>query len=126
MVNLPKIMTTITFDNGAVLQGISLHIIQHGLSIDPVNDKPDLYELFGIKSIMPDTSIPYKDRPKAPSDIQTQFMNYLQNGEYVWDKPHSVSAAGVILKRKSDGDFWFFGLGGEIMHNPEALISIKL
>lgn len=110
-------MNTITFSHGVIMRGSNLHIIKDGLSIDPIDDKPELYELYGIKSIIPD------QKQKAPTDIQVQFTKYLQiNGEYVWDKKHSAASAGVVLRRKFDGDFWFFGLEGEIMHNPEGLL----
>lgn len=119
MVNYPITMT-ITFNDGATLHGRFAHIIKGGLAVEPTDDKPHIYPLSGIKTIIPD------QKTKAPSHLQTQFTQRLQNDGYVWDKKHSTAAAGVILKRDSDGDFWFFGLEGEIMHNPEPLLSIKL
>jgi hypothetical protein len=116
----------ITFNNGQVIRALSACIDQNSLCILQ-NSVPTvgLYELTNIKSIMPDMSIPYKDRPKAPTTLQTDFTNYMQNQGYVWDKKHSTAAACVILKR-ADGDFWLFGLEGEIMHNPEALLTVQL
>jgi hypothetical protein len=114
---------TITFTHGAVLVAKSAHILTtpiDGLAVDPIDDKPDLYYLIDIKSILPTT------KQKAPTDLQTQFTRHLQDRDYVWDKKHSTAAAGVILKRQSDGDFWLFGLDGEIMHNPEALLTVQL
>ena len=43
---------------------------------------------------------------------------------YTWDKAHSVSAAGVVMRRLTD--FYFFGLDGSITHNPDALLHIKI
>jgi len=41
---------------------------------------------------------------------------------YVWHKEDSAAAAGVVLKKGED--VWFFGLGGEIMHNPDVAQEI--
>lgn len=114
---------TITFNNGATIEALSATIDQNSLCILPKEGNPGLYELFNVRSIIPDMSIPYKDRPKSPTALQTDFTNYLQNQGYVWDRKHSTAAAGIVIKR-ADGDFWFFGLDGEIMHHPEALLSI--
>lgn len=76
------------------------------------------YSLSEIKSIIPPKQGPH-------TKLQRQFMNLLMGiHEYKWDKQHSAAAAGVVLKR-ADGDFWFFGMEGEIMHNPDG-ITIKL
>lgn len=120
-------MTTITFKNGGTIQAQEVvPTNQEGMiSIGSGHDW-DIYDISDIKSIMPDMSIPYKDRPKAPTKLQEELIKYLQAAYmYKWDKKHSTAAAAVILKR-ADGDFWLFGLEGEIMHNPEALVSIKL
>lgn len=43
---------------------------------------------------------------------------------YKWNKAKSLSAVGVIFEKEDD--LWFFGLNGEIMHNPDSLtISVK-
>lgn len=61
----------------------------------------------------------------GPTAEQEQKISELQDQGYVFDEHHSVAAAGVVLKQ-ADGDFWFFGLDGEIMHNPEGLtIALK-
>jgi hypothetical protein len=116
-------MTTITFTDGSIKK-LSSSVYLNDIS-DTIFTPDDLWRLSTIKSIMPDMSIPYKDRPKAPIPVQTQLMKSLQTKGYVWDKKHSTSAACVILKR-ADGDFWLFGMEGEIMHNPEALLTIQL
>jgi hypothetical protein len=111
-------MTTITFDsNNATIEVESAHLNDEG---DTILTEKDAYDLFSIKSIIP-------PKEGAPTKLQNQFIKVLQSIGYKWDKPHS---AGVVLRR-ADGeflfrDFWFFGLEGEIMHNPEALLSIKL
>lgn len=38
---------------------------------------------------------------------------------YLWNRIRSACAAGVILEDPQSNDFWFFGMDGEIMHNPE-------
>jgi len=55
---------------------------------------------------------------------QHKKMNELINEGYQWNQQKSISAAGVILDKGED--FWFFGLSGEIEHNPQALLTIKL
>lgn len=111
-------MTTITLMNGTTIQVEAAHLNRLVGSIFAGNSqKYDAYKLSDIKSIIP---------PKmgAPTYQQTQFTHYLQTIGYDWDKQHSAAAPGVILKR-ADGDFWFFGMQGEIMHNPDG-ITIKL
>lgn len=114
-------MTTITFSaNNATIQVAEAHIDDTGDTLF-AGTAPDFdaYELFGVKSIIP-------PKQKAPTPLQNYLMTVLQNmHRYVWDKGRSVAAAGVVLKRDSDGDFWFFGMEGEIMHNPDG-ITIKL
>lgn len=113
---------TITFNNGQVIQALSACIKEDSLLISCEEADPGLYEIFNVKSIMPDRSIPYKDRPKAPTPLQSQLIEYLQSRySYEWNKQKSVSAAGGVLERKSDGDFWFFGFDGELMHNPNGI-----
>jgi hypothetical protein len=50
---------------------------------------------------------------------QRKRIDELTAQGYVWDKEDSAAAAGVVLKKGEDT--WFFGLGGEIMHNPQGL-----
>lgn len=49
---------------------------------------------------------------------QHDKMHDLLCSGYTWNRIRSLCAAGVILEKGSD--FWFFGLDGEIMHNPEG------
>ena len=53
---------------------------------------------------------------------QRKKIEELMAQGYVWDKEDSVAAAGVVLKKGKDT--WFFGLGGEIMHNPDVAQEI--
>lgn len=114
-------ITTIQFTVGGTIDVASVNLNDHGDTVFAGGGHSyDAYELYGIKSI-----IPPKDK-KVPTLLQDAIIRHLQsNDNYVWDKQHSVAAAGVVLKRQSDGDFWFFGMEGEIMHNPEG-ITIKL
>ena len=50
---------------------------------------------------------------------QSEKIDELIASGYSWDKEWSISAAGVVLKKSKD-DFWFFGMHGEIMHNPNG------
>jgi hypothetical protein len=122
VVKLPKTMTTITFTDGATKEVVSVHLNEAGntLFADGGSNRAayDTYDLFGVKSIIP-------PKEGAPTKLQTDLTNALRRSEYFWDKKHSTSAACVILKR-ADGDFWLFGMEGEIMHNPEALLTVKL
>lgn len=112
-------MTTITFTHGATLQVRDVQLNGIGDTIFAGGGHSyDAYELFSIKSIIP-------PKQGAPTKLQNQFVKQLQHEGYKWDKKHSTSAACVILKRV-DGDFWLFGMEGEIMHNPEVLLSIQL
>lgn len=113
-------MTTITFTHGATINVESVYLNTQGDTIFAGNGTAsyDAYELFGIKSIIP-------PKQETPTALQSKVMEQLRLDGYRWDKQHSTAAACVILKR-ADGDFWLFGLEGEIMHNPEALLSIKL
>lgn len=58
-----------------------------------------------------------------PTQEQLTKINQLRSEGYIWNKQKSISAAGVILEKGED--FWFFGLSGEILHNPEGW-SIKI
>ena len=60
----------------------------------------------------------------GPTKEQDEKMQSLQRQGYKWNQQKSISAAGVILEKGED--FWFFGLSGEILHNPEALLTVKL
>jgi hypothetical protein len=60
-----------------------------------------------------------------PMQAQLDKIDELKKKGYYWDKEHSIAAAGVIMKHRN-GDFWLFGLNGEIMHNPKAFISVKI
>lgn len=55
---------------------------------------------------------------------QSKKIEELQSQGYVWNKQKSISAAGVILEKGED--FWFFGLSGEMEHNPTPLLSITI
>lgn len=50
---------------------------------------------------------------------EEQIEKLLKLG-YIWDKEWSILASGVILK-KSSAEFWFFGLQGEMIHNPKGI-----
>jgi hypothetical protein len=118
---------TVTFTNGDKLEIQAATVKDDSLAVIPKIGSPEVFALTGIKSIMPDTSIAYKDRPESPTRLQTELMDYLlKRDNYQWDRQKSLAAAGALLKRVSDGDFWLFGMTGEIMHNPEALLTIKL
>lgn len=115
-------MTRITFLHQATVEAVSAHLNDKGdiLLVDMGANRAsyDPYRLPEIKSITP-------PKEGAPTKLQNQFIRVLQTIGYQRDKQHSAAAAGVVLK-KADGDFWFFGMEGEIMHNPEPLLSIKL
>lgn len=57
-----------------------------------------------------------KNNKQIPTEEQTAKINKLQQDGYKWDKQMSISAAGVILRKGED--IYFFGLDGEILHNP--------
>lgn len=63
------------------------------------------------------------NRLAMPTQEQINKIEELQQQGYKWDKQKSISAAGVVLTKGSD--LYFFGLQGEIMHNPTGY-SIKL
>jgi hypothetical protein len=110
----------IKFTHGQVIHVTSAQFKEEHLQILTGH----VYNMSTVKSITYE-DVPYKDRPRAPTPLQTQLTEYVQRNGYVWDKRHSTAAAAVILKR-ADGDFWLLGLDGEIMHNPEALLTIQL
>lgn len=120
MFKLPKTMTKITFTHGVTIEAQSVHV---NTEVDTVfaggGHSYDAYALYDIKEIIP-------PKQKAPTKFQLSLTNALLNQDYKWEKGQSLAAAGVVVKRESDGDFWFFGMEGEIMHNPETLLSIKL
>src|SRR5687768_8764010 len=58
-----------------------------------------------------------KAGPVGGTPEQGKKIEELQNQGYKWNKEKSAAAAGVILEKRED--IWFFGLGGEIMHNPD-------
>ena len=105
-------MTTIIFTaNNATIEVESAHLNDDG---DTILTEKDTYDLFSIKSIIP-------PKQKAPTPLQEVLTAWLQTMyRYVWDKQHSIASAGVVMKR-ADGDFWFFGMKGEIMHNPDGI-----
>lgn len=59
----------------------------------------------------------------GPTQEQDDKIQSLERDGYVWDKQKSISAAGVVLTKGKD--LWFFGMNGEIMHNPQS-VTIKL
>jgi hypothetical protein len=118
---------TITFKNNQKITGI-LEVYMHegNIHVNFTDGQAEVYKLEDIKSIELVRSKPYVPT-EVPTSLQASIMTHLQfKDKYRHDKAHSVAAAGVVLKRALDGDFWLFGLDGEIMHNPEALSSIKL
>jgi hypothetical protein len=121
VVNCQKQMK-ITFNDGGVIHVTSAQLREDNLQVLTGH----VFNMLTIKSLTYE-NVPYKDRPKAPTELQNELIRYLQAAYmYEWDKKHSTAAGGVVIKRKSDGDFWFFGMEGEIMHNPEALLTIQL
>lgn len=113
-------LTTITFHIKPDIEVAEVHLNASGDTVFVGSQNGyNAYGLSEIKSIIPPKQGPH-------TKLQRQFMNLLmKNHGYKWNKQHSTAAAGVILKRDSDGDFWFFGMEGEIMHNPDG-ITIKL
>ena len=63
-------------------------------------------------------------KSNVPTRAQLDKVFKLRAEGYTWDRGHSIAACGIILKKGND--FYFFGLNGEIMHNPEALKSTRL
>jgi hypothetical protein len=59
--------------------------------------------------------MPYEQ--KGPTKEQNDKVEELRIDGYVWDQKDSISAAGVVMRKGED--IWFFGLEGEIMHNPQ-------
>lgn len=60
---------------------------------------------------------------EIPTKEQLDKTDELRAQGYIWNQAKSISACGVVMEK--DNDIWFFGLGGEIMHNPEGL-TIKV
>lgn len=59
----------------------------------------------------------------SPTKEQLDKTNELLSQGYIWDREKSISSAGVVLTKGDD--LWWFGLNGEIMHNPDS-ITIKI
>lgn len=55
----------------------------------------------------------------GPTAEQTAKVEELKELGYTWDKEHSAMACGVVMAKGND--IWFFGLTGEIIHNPDKL-----
>lgn len=55
---------------------------------------------------------------EIPTPEQLAKTDALRADGYIWNQQKSISAAGVVMEKGDD--MWFFGLGGEIMHNPEG------
>jgi len=49
---------------------------------------------------------------------QHEKIEELQKQGFKWNKSKSISACGVVLEK--DNDIYFFGLNGEILHNPQG------
>jgi hypothetical protein len=58
----------------------------------------------------------YDEDKTIPTQEQTDKIEVLKKNGYVWNQQESIAAAGVVMRKGKD--FWFFGLDGEIMHNP--------
>lgn len=56
-----------------------------------------------------------------PTPEQDKKIQELWNQGYRWNKEKSIASAGVVLEKGDD--LWFFGLDGEIMHNPDKTIN---
>jgi hypothetical protein len=56
-----------------------------------------------------------------PTPEQDKKMQELIKQKYKWNKEKSAASAGVVLEKGND--LWFFGLDGEIMHNPDKTIN---
>jgi hypothetical protein len=61
-------------------------------------------------------------KKSIPTNAQMAKMYEVRNSGYRLNEEKSLSAAGVIMEKGDD--FWFFGLDGEILHNPVGY-SIK-
>lgn len=57
------------------------------------------------------------------TEEQDQKLWELSNEGYLGNMEKSVAAAGLVVEKGDD--FWFFGLDGSIMHNPDG-ITIKV
>lgn len=53
---------------------------------------------------------------QGPTKEQVDKIDALKLDGYVWNQKDSISAAGVVMDKGSDR--WFFGMQGEIIHNP--------
>lgn len=65
---------------------------------------------------------PYKPETGITKDQDNKVWELSVMG-YQGNLAKSVAAAGLVMEKGDD--FWFFGLGGEIMHNPDG-ITIKV
>lgn len=65
-----------------------------------------------INSIKPKTYMYSEGTPEQRAKIEELILD-----GYIWNEKDSVAAAGVVLDKGADR--WFFGLGGEILHNPD-------
>jgi hypothetical protein len=88
-----------------------------------VMQKDDSYWIFGIDGSMAEMIKPCHDPATGVTEEQNDKIWELGMLGYQVNEPKSISAAGLVMERGSD--LWFFGLGGEIMHNPDGL-HIKL
>lgn len=67
-----------------------------------------------LESIEPKTQHYSNGTPEQQKKIEELVAN-----GYIWNKEDSVAAAGVVLDKGKDR--WFFGLSGEIIHNPDQI-----
>lgn len=65
-----------------------------------------------INSIKPKTYVYSEGTPE-----QRRKIEELISDGYIWNEKDSIATAGVVLDKGADR--WFFGLGGEILHNPD-------
>lgn len=55
-----------------------------------------------------------------PTTEQLDKMEEISFQGYKWDRAKSLSSCGVVMMKGDD--MYFFGLTGEIMHNPEGYV----
>jgi hypothetical protein len=70
-------------------------------------------ELYTIKEIV----TPKNEYVLTP--LQCALKDCLEKMGYRYDRDHSLAVCAVIFRHPVSNDFWAFGLGGGIMHNPE-------
>lgn len=56
---------------------------------------------------------------KQPTEEQNDKIFQLEKQGYKLDEPTSISACGLVYVKGKD--IYFFGVDGEIMHNPDGL-----